>query len=234
LITRRRFLAQSAFSASTLIAIAPALAAARADRPPTVDPALLEHARSLLEQAPLIDTHNDLPTMFIEMSGGDLTPFDLAVRQPMLCADLPSLREGMVGAQYWSVFVESATQKTHVSLHEALREFDVALRFIRGTAGFELARAADDIERITETGKIACLMGVEGGHMIENSPAGRSRSRGSHRSHSQGRRHRSHRDRSRLLSRRRDRYGNRARQCHAISLPVRGAVTTPFTLTRTS
>jgi membrane dipeptidase len=151
--------------------MAPALAAARADRPPSIDPALLERARSLLEQAPLIDTHNDLPTMFIEMSGGDLSPFDLAVRQPTLCADMPSLREGMVGAQYWSIFVESATQKTHVSLHEALREFDVALRFIRGTAGFELARAADDIERISGAGNIACLMGVEGGHMIENSPA---------------------------------------------------------------
>ncbi len=109
--------------------------------------------------------------MFIELSAGDLTRFDLAVRQPALCADVPALREGRVGAQYWSIFVESATQKSHVSLHEALREFDVALRFMRGTAGFEQARTADDIERIGEAGKIACLMGVEGGHMIENSPA---------------------------------------------------------------
>ena len=175
MITRRTFLAQSALGASTLIQLAPALALTKAATngaaPAAVDPALLARARSLLEQAPLIDTHNDLPTMFLELSAGDLTRFDLTVRQPTLCADVPALREGGVGAQYWSVFVESATQKTHVSLHEALREFDVALRFIRGTVGFEQARTADDIERIRAAGKIACLMGVEGGHMIENSPA---------------------------------------------------------------
>jgi membrane dipeptidase len=84
---------------------------------------------------------------------------------------VPALRQGRVGAQYWSVFVESATQRTHVSLHEALREFDVALRLIRSQPDFVQARTADDIERIHGTGKIACLMGVEGGHMIENSPA---------------------------------------------------------------
>ena len=88
-----------------------------------------------------------------------------------LCADVPSLREGRVGAQYWSIFVESATQKTHVSLHEAMREFDVALRVIASHKDFEQARTADDIERIRRSGRIACLMGVEGGHMIENSPA---------------------------------------------------------------
>ena len=139
--------------------------------PPGVTPALLERAGSLLARAPLIDTHNDLPTMLLEVSAGDLTPFDLSVRQPRLCADVPALRAGRVGAQYWSVFVESATQNRHVSLHEALREFDVALRFIHATADFEQARTADDIERIHRSGKIACLMGVEGGHMLENSPA---------------------------------------------------------------
>jgi membrane dipeptidase len=71
-----------------------------------------------------------------------------------------------VGAQYWSVWVASATQKTHTSLHEALREFDVALRLIRSQPDFEQARTADDIERIHKNGKIACLIGVEGGHMI--------------------------------------------------------------------
>ena len=67
--------------------------------------------------------------------------------------------------------MESGTQKTHTSLHEALREFDVALRFIRSRPELEQARTADDIERIYKAGKIACLLGVEGGHMIEDSPA---------------------------------------------------------------
>jgi membrane dipeptidase len=134
------------------------------------DPSLVERARTLLRQAPFIETHNDLPSMLLEVKG-DLSKYDLSKVQPKLCADIPRLREGCVGAQYWSVFVESATQKTHTSLHEAMREFDVALRMIRSQADFEQARTADDIERIYKAGKIACLLGVEGGHMIENSAA---------------------------------------------------------------
>lgn len=167
--TRRVFLAQSALGAAVLTTAARALSADAT--PAASNPALLDRARALLEKAPLIDTHNDLPTMFLQLNGGDVSKFDLGQRQAALCADVPALREGRVGAQYWSIFVESATQKTHVSLHEALREFDVALRIISGQKDFEQARTADDIERIRRAGKIACLMGVEGGHMIENSPA---------------------------------------------------------------
>ncbi len=175
--TRRRFLAQSAAGAALVLAgraapaagnAAPAGAAAPGSN---TSPELLRRAESLLAQAPLVDTHNDLPTSILEVSAGDLSKLDLSQPQPKLCADVPSLRAGRVGVQYWSVFVESATQKTHVSLHEALREFDVALRLIRSTPAFEQARSADDIERIHRAGRIACLMGVEGGHMIENSPA---------------------------------------------------------------
>src|SRR5215470_5098407 len=136
----------------------------------TTEASLVDRARSLLRQAPFIETHNDLPSMLLEVKG-DLAKYDLGKVQPKLCADIPRLREGGVGAQYWSVFVESATQKTHTSLHEAMREFDVALRMIRSQADFEQARTADDIDRIHKTGKIACLIGVEGGHMIENSAA---------------------------------------------------------------
>jgi membrane dipeptidase len=162
--TRREFVSIAAAGA--------ALGAARAfaaDAAPSA--ALLDRARALLDKAPLIDTHNDLPSMFIEANGGDVSKFDLAVRQPKLCADVPGLREGRVGVQYWSIFVESATQNTQLSLHEALREFDVAQRIIASHEDFEQARTADDIERIRKAGRIACLMGVEGGHMIENSPA---------------------------------------------------------------
>jgi membrane dipeptidase len=134
------------------------------------DQGLVERARALLQEAPLIDTHNDLPSMLLELHG-DLARYDLGKAQPTLCADVPSLREGRVGAQYWSVFVESSTQRTHTSLHEALREFDVAQRLIRSQPDFEQARTADDLERIHKAGRIACLLGVEGGHMMENSPA---------------------------------------------------------------
>jgi membrane dipeptidase len=139
-------------------------------RSPLPDGALVERARALLQEAPFIDTHNDLPSMLLQLHG-DLGRYDLGKVQPTLCADVPRLREGRVGAQYWSVFVESSTQRTHTSLHESLREFDVALRLMRSQPAFEQARTADDIERIHKSGRIACLLGVEGGYMMENSPA---------------------------------------------------------------
>ncbi|HET7292472.1 MAG TPA: dipeptidase [Vicinamibacteria bacterium] len=135
------------------------------------DPALLEKARALLRSAPLIDTHNDLPSMLLEQHNGDLSRVDLGQAQPRLCADVPRLREGGVGAQYWSVYTASATMAAGTALHEALREFDVALRAVRSRPELELARSADDVERIHRAGRIASLLGVEGGHMIENSPA---------------------------------------------------------------
>jgi membrane dipeptidase len=173
LITRRGFIEKTSLLAGSAVAANSFFAnlSFAADDPAATDPKLLERAKALLEKAPLIDTHNDLPSDFLETKAGDLTSFDMTKPQPTLCADIPSLREGRVGVQYWSVFVESATQKTHSSLHEAMREFDVALRFIQTNADLEQARTADDIERIHKTGKIACLLGVEGGHMIENSPA---------------------------------------------------------------
>jgi len=153
-----------------MLSSVPTPAGAPAD-PQTASPALLDRARKLLADAPLIDTHNDLPSMLIE-AGADLTKFDLGKVEPKLCADVPRLREGRVGAQYWSVYVESALQKDHRALHESLREFDVTLRLIRSQPdSFEQARTADDIERIHKAGRIACLIGVEGGHMIENSLA---------------------------------------------------------------
>jgi membrane dipeptidase len=107
----------------------------------------------------------------IERNGGELAGLDLGVVQPELCADIPRLREGGVGAQYWSVYTDSANMKTNRSLHEALREFDVVLRLARSRPELELARSADDIERIHRSGRIASLIGVEGGHMIEGSLA---------------------------------------------------------------
>ena len=109
--------------------------------------------------------------MLIEKRDGDLAGLDLGVAQPELCADIPRLRQGGVGAQYWSVFTESANMKTNRSLHEGLREFDVLLRVVRSRPELELARTADDIERIHRSGRIASLIGVEGGHMIEGSLA---------------------------------------------------------------
>ena len=170
MISRRRFIEQASLVAASAIFADFAFAHSNlADDAP--DAKLLERARSLLKKSPFIDTHNDLPSMFLDLKAGDLTSFDMSKVQPTLCADIPRLREGCVGAQYWAVYIDSGTQKTHTSLHESLREFDVTLRFIRNRPELEQARTAADIERIHQAGRIACLVGVEGGHMIENSPA---------------------------------------------------------------
>ena len=171
MISRRAFLERTSLAAGSGL-LGHALFAKNAERyfsgpapaERNVSPALLERARKLLQEAPLIETHNDLPSMLLE-NHGDLEKYDLGKVQTALCADVPRLREGCVGAQYWSVWVASATQNTHTSLHEAVREFDVTLRLIRSQPDFEQARTAGDIERIHASGRIACLIGVEGGHM---------------------------------------------------------------------
>ena len=135
------------------------------------DAALVARAKAILDKAPLIDTHNDLPSMLLERYGGDIAGLDLGIAHPELCADVPRLRRGGVGAQYWSVWTDSANMKTNRSLLEALREFDVVLAVIRSRPELELALTADDVERIHRAGRIASLIGVEGGHMIEESLA---------------------------------------------------------------
>jgi len=169
MLTRRRFLRQSGLAAG--VAALPGAFIASVSGADDADAKLLARARVLLQQAPLIDTHNDLPSMLIETSAGDLSGVDFNKVQEKLCADVPRLREGCVGAQYWSVYVDAGTQATHNSLHEAIREFDVVQRMIAGNGQFEQAYTADDIEKIHKAGRIACLIGVEGGHMIESSPA---------------------------------------------------------------
>src|ERR1700683_1870292 len=90
LISRRRFLEQTSMFAGTAVLATSALAGvtAAADDPLAPDPNLLARAKSLLDQAPFIDTHNDLPTMFLETNAGDLTSFDMSKVQPTLCADI--------------------------------------------------------------------------------------------------------------------------------------------------
>ena len=161
----------------SLLSVLCLLFSAAVAEPQTPDTKLLERARVLLEAAPLIDTHNDLPTMLLEKYGRDLTRVDLGKVQPDQCADVRRLREGRVGAQFWSVWADSATMQTHTATREALREFDVALRFIRSRPELEPATTADDIERIRRAGRIAALIGVEGRHMIERQQMQRKRLR---------------------------------------------------------
>lgn len=138
---------------------------------PAPAPELLEQAQAILQDSPLIDGHNDLPTRLLELVGGDLSKTDLTVRQPELPADLPRLRQGRVGAQFWAAFVPSTTMATGGALRHALAEIDVIHRLVASYPELELALSADDIERSHREGKIASLIGLEGGHAIESSLA---------------------------------------------------------------
>lgn len=138
---------------------------------PEPDPALLERARALLKEVPLIDGHNDLPSSMLEFAGGDFDRLDIARLQVEHPADIPRLREGMVGGQFWAAFVDTAYMDTGDSLKQALTEIDFVHRLVDRYPELEMALTADDIERLHGEGKIASMIGVEGGHGIESSLA---------------------------------------------------------------
>lgn len=137
----------------------------------TVNPQLLERARRILDQVRIIDGHNDLPSELLDKAGADPARFDLTQRQDSsFMTDIPRLRAGRVGAQFWSAYVSNDSIPTGASLRVALRQIDMATRLTRQyPQHFELARTAADVERIQAQGRIASLIGVEGGHAIENS-----------------------------------------------------------------
>lgn len=155
-----------------LVFLTSSLAAAQ-PLPPGITPELVERARQLLRSVPFTDGHNDLPSSLLDVARGDLDDpgADLTRVQPELPADIPRLREGAVGAQFWSAYVDVSYIASGESLRQALREVDVIHRFVRRYDDFELALTADDIERVHATGRIASLIGVEGGHAIEGSTA---------------------------------------------------------------
>jgi membrane dipeptidase len=137
----------------------------------TPDPALLERARALHRRTLLIDGHNDYAWALREKAQRDIERLDISKPQPSIMTDIARLRAGGVGGQFWSVYVPvELTGQSAVTA--TLEEIDTVYRMIRKYPGtFELARTADDVERIFKSGKIASLIGMEGGHSIDNSLA---------------------------------------------------------------
>jgi len=137
-------------------------------RPAAADTAsLLAHARRLHREVPMIDTHNDLPEMIHSGAHGDLDAMDPDKTLP-LGTDIPRLKKGLVGAQFFAAYVPSSfIEKGGAKF--ALEEIDIIDRFTRRSPSLEAARTADDIARIHAKGKIASLIGIEGGQAIENS-----------------------------------------------------------------
>jgi membrane dipeptidase len=132
----------------------------------------LAHARTVLSEVPLIDGHNDYPWAVRENSPDrDLAKLDIRGRQPKTMTDIPRLREGHVGAQFWSVYVP-VEMKDGTAVTATLEEIDTVHRMMARYADtFELARTPADVERIFKAGRIASMIGVEGGHSIDDSLA---------------------------------------------------------------
>ena len=130
----------------------------------------LEHARQLLKSTPLIDGHNDLPWEIREFKAAprDVAAYDLRSRTPKH-TDLGRLKEGQVAAQFWSIYIPGEIKDSGFARVQ-LEQFDIARRMIaRYPDRLALALSADDIERDFKRGRIASLLGMEGGHAIENS-----------------------------------------------------------------
>ncbi|MFE4609303.1 dipeptidase [Streptomyces niveus] len=132
----------------------------------------LEQARELLEDFPVVDGHNDLPWALREQVRYDLDRRDIADDQSAhLHTDIPRLRAGGVGAQFWSVYVRS-DMAGDTAVSATLEQIDVVGRLIARYPGdLAAARTADEMENARRTGRIASLMGAEGGHSINNSLA---------------------------------------------------------------
>jgi len=147
-----------------LFAVAAPLALAQG--PP--DP-LLDRAKRLLKESPVIDGHNDYPWAVREKAAGDMDALDLRKPQPALMTDFARLAAGGVGGQFWSVYVP-VELKGADAVSATLEQIDIVHRMVaKYPDRLALALTADDVERIEKTGKIASLIGVEGGHCINDS-----------------------------------------------------------------
>ena len=135
------------------------------------DPAAV---RRILETTPLIDGHNDLPWALREGFGNDPHAVDLATdldSSTTLHTDIPRLRAGGVGGQFWSVYVPAQLAPVEAA-KETFEQIDTVRRIVAAhPETFELATTADDVVRIHAAGRIASLIGIEGGYSIDDSLA---------------------------------------------------------------
>jgi membrane dipeptidase len=143
--------------------------------PKAPDPALVERARKLLDRVPLIDGHNDLPWEIRKRYQNHLDKIDLksdtSKLDPPLHTDVSRLRRGGVGGQFWSVYIPVEILGAD-AIQAVMEQIDDVHRLAeRYPDTFEVALTADDIVRIHKAGRIASLIGMEGGHSIHNSLA---------------------------------------------------------------
>jgi membrane dipeptidase len=129
----------------------------------------LERARELHAKYPLIDGHNDLPWRMRNLDRINPMSLDISKRLDDGQTDIPRLREGGVGAQFWSVYIPVSLQGEQ-AVQTTKEQIYLVYRLARTYPDdFEIAWTANDVERIFAKGKIASLIGMEGGHSINSS-----------------------------------------------------------------
>ena len=133
------------------------------------DSALIRHALRLHRQVPMIDGHNDFAWEMRVQARLSFEGRDMRAAMPTFQTDIPRLRAGGVGGQFWSIFI-SDTMVHQGATKTSLEQVDVIRRMVaRYPETFVLAGTAADVERAHRAGRIAALLGLEGGHSIENS-----------------------------------------------------------------
>ena len=126
-----------------------------------------EEAKRIHADLPVVDGHNDLPWAIHLQADGDLASADPGGPLPQFHTDIERMRLGGVGVQFWSVYVPSASP---APLRQTIEQIDLTRRMVaRNPDDLTLALSSADVTEIRAAGKIACLLGAEGGHSIEGS-----------------------------------------------------------------
>lgn len=164
-------------AALALLAVA-APAQAQSPQTPQIDPKIAARVDRVLARTPLIDGHNDLPWAVRERFESKLDRADLSkdtaalpkpADEPPLMTDIPRLKAGRVGGQFWSVWIP-ATLDGPEAVQTTIEQIDIVKQMAaRWPADLEMAYTAADIVRIHKAGKVASLVGIEGGHQINDS-----------------------------------------------------------------
>ncbi len=152
--------------------LAAALAAACASGGAVADDGALERAHRLLAATPLIDGHNDLPWALRERDEDDPLGLDLRVEQPDLMTDMVKIRQGRLGGQFWACYVPTGAAARGEAVRLALEQIDLIHRLVESHPDvLAWAPSAADLRRAHAQGRVGSLIGIEGGHMMDNSLA---------------------------------------------------------------
>ena len=153
--THARFLALAVFALSLVASSTPA-------QSPPKDPALWKRAQKLHAAAIGIDTHNDVTSRILDEN------FDMGARAKDGHTDIPRMKEGGLDAEFFAIYVDKKYVSEGGSARRALDMIDIVYEQVaRHPESLEMAYTVADVRRITKKGKIAALMGIEGGHANE-------------------------------------------------------------------